>query len=95
MTAARMEMIRARLTSALAPDHLTLVDESHQHAGHAGAKSGGGHFAVTIVARAFAGKGLLARHRMVYDALENAMHTDIHALSIRALTPEEFNPHKE
>ena len=90
MTAARVEMIRQRLTEALAPEHLTIIDESHKHAGHVGAQSGGGHFAVTLVAGAFAGQGLLARHRMVYDALGLAMHTDIHALSIRAYTPDEF-----
>ncbi len=91
--AARVAMIRERLTAALAPAHLAIIDESHQHAGHAGALSGGGHFAVTLVSAAFAGKGLLARHRMVYDALGPAMHTDIHALSIRAYTPDEFNQH--
>lgn len=90
MPAARVEMIHQRLTEALAPDHLTIIDESHKHAGHAGAQSGGGHFAVTLVAVAFTGQGLLTRHRMVYDALGPAMHTDIHALSIRAFTPDEF-----
>ena len=90
MTAARVEMIRQRLTEALAPDHLTIIDDSHKHAGHVGAQSGGGHFAVTLVSKTFTGKGLLARHRMVYDALGLAMHTDIHALSIRAYTPDEF-----
>ena len=90
MTAARVEMIRQRLTEVLAPEHLTIIDESHKHAGHAGAQAGGGHFAVTLVAGAFTGQGLLARHRMVYDALGLAMHTDIHALSIRAYTPDEF-----
>lgn len=83
-------MIRARLHAALAPSTLEIVDDSHKHAGHAGAQAGGGHFTVTLVAAAFTGKSLLQRHRMVYDALGSAMHSDIHALSIRAYTPDEF-----
>jgi BolA protein len=87
---ARTDMIRERLTAAFTPEQLDIIDESHLHAGHAGARSGGGHFAVTIVSTAFAGHNLLARHRMVYDALGDAMQTDIHALSIKAYTPEEL-----
>lgn len=85
----RIEMIRQCLNVALSPTHLLIVDESHKHAGHAGARAGGGHFKVTIVAKGFAGKGLLQRHRMVYDALGSAMQSDIHALSIKAYTPQE------
>lgn len=85
----RIAMIRQRLNEALAPQDMEIVDESHKHAGHEGAKSGGGHFNVLIVADAFDGKGLLERHRMVYDALGDAMHREIHALSIKALTPAE------
>ena len=86
----RVEMIRQRLTAALAPAHLEIVDESHKHAGHAGAmESGGGHFNVDIVADAFTGKSLVQRHRMIYEALGAAMQTDIHALSIQAATPLE------
>ena len=78
------------LKAALQPLKLEVVDESHKHAGHAGAReSGGGHFAVTIVSSQFAGKGLLERHRLGYDALGDTMRREIHALSIRALTPEE------
>jgi BolA protein len=84
----RIDMIRERLTAALAPDQLDIIDESHLHAGHPGARSGGGHFNVTIVSSAFEGENLLARHRMVYDALGDAMKTEIHALSIKALTPK-------
>lgn len=88
----RAELIKERLNAAFSPRYLDVVDESHKHAGHAGARSGG-HFAVTVVADVFAGKGLLARHRMVYDALGEAMRTEIHALSLKALAPEEFpNP---
>jgi BolA protein len=82
-------IIRERL-AVLAPQQLEILDESHKHAGHAGARSGGGHFKLTIVSNLFDGKGLLQRHRMVYDALGSAMQTDIHALTIKALTPEEL-----
>lgn len=85
----RIAVIRQRLNEALAPQDIAIVDESHKHAGHVGAKSGGGHFNVLIVADAFDGKSLLERHRMVYEALGDAMHREIHALSIKALTPAE------
>jgi BolA protein len=85
----RVALIRERLTTALAPARIEIVDESHRHAGHEGAKGGGGHFAVTVVAPAFSGKGLLERHRMVYAALGDAMQKEIHALSIKALAPGE------
>lgn len=90
MPAGRADMIRERL-AVLAPEQLEILDESHKHAGHAGARSGGGHFTLTIVSNVFDGKGLLQRHRMVYDALGSAMQTDIHALTIKALTPEELS----
>ncbi|MEM7407732.1 MAG: BolA family protein [Pseudomonadota bacterium] len=83
-------MIRTRLQSALSPDDLDVEDVSHEHAGHAGARDGRGHFNVLIVSEAFSGKLPLKRHRMVYDALGDAMQTDIHALSIRAYTPDEL-----
>lgn len=85
----RIAMIRERLTTALSPVNVDIIDDSHKHAGHAGARGGGGHFNVTIVADAFEGKGLLQRHRMVYAALGNAMQSEIHALSIQAYTPQE------
>jgi BolA family transcriptional regulator, general stress-responsive regulator len=84
----RAERIRARL-QALAPIELELVDESHKHVGHAGARDGRGHFALRIRSAAFAGLMPLARHRRVYEALGELMQTDIHALSIRALAPDE------
>lgn len=89
MTAERVEMIRERLTNCLQPTELDIVDESARHAGHAGAASGGGHFIVTIVASAFQDKTLIQRHRLVYDAVDDIMHREIHALSIQAKTPEE------
>ena len=86
---ARIERMRELLTEALAPRHLAISDDSHRHAGHAGARGGQGHFSVDIVSAAFAGKLPLARHRLVYAALGDMLQTDIHALSIRARTPEE------
>ncbi|CAB3755146.1 BolA family transcriptional regulator [Burkholderia puraquae] len=86
----RIALIEARLTASLAPLSLTVRDDSAQHAGHAGAAAGG-HFTVTIVSAAFTGKPRVARHRLVYDALADAMQRGIHALAIVAYTPEEFN----
>lgn len=88
---ARVEAIRTRLTAALAPVALDIEDESHRHAGHAGARDGRGHFRVRIVSTAFEGETAIARHRAVYAALGDLMQTDIHALAIDARTPEE-NP---
>ena len=82
-------MIRERLTRALQPLELEIIDESAKHAGHAGAASGGGHFIVTIVSPVFEDKTLIQRHRLVYDAVGDIMHSEIHALSINAKTPQE------
>ena len=89
MTAQRVEMIRERLTNNLHPSELDIVDESARHAGHAGAASGGGHFIVNISASVFKDKTLIQRHRLVYDAVDDIMHSEIHALSIQAKTPVE------
>lgn len=83
----RVTRIEAALSAAFAPSHLEVLDESHKHVGHAGARDGRGHFAVHIVAPAFAGMAPLARHRAVYAALGDMMQTDIHALSIQAEAP--------
>lgn len=83
-----IEVIRTQL-AALAPVRLDIRDDSAKHAGHAGARAGGGHFAMTIVSPQFAGKPTMARHRMVYDALGALMKREIHAVSIDAKTPEE------
>jgi BolA family transcriptional regulator, general stress-responsive regulator len=83
------EAIRARL-AALQPVSVDLRDESAQHAGHAGAASGGGHWQLTIVSEAFRGKNAVARHRMIYEALGDLMKRDIHALKIEAFAPEQF-----
>jgi BolA protein len=85
-----VELIRQKL-AALEPEAIEIVDESARHAGHAGAKSGGGHYLLTIVSPQFIGKTRLARHRLVYDALREMMHKNIHALSVKAYTPEEFD----
>jgi BolA protein len=85
----RVSEIRARLEQALAPLQLEISDESHRHAGHAGARDGRGHFSVRIVSAAFAGLAPLARHRAIYAALGEMMQTDIHALAIDARAPEE------
>ena len=86
----RVARIRALLGEALQPQRLEVGDDSHKHAGHAGARGGQGHFSVDIVSAAFAGKLPLARHRMVYAALGSMMEDDIHALAIRARTPDEL-----
>jgi BolA protein len=83
-----MALIERRLREALGAERVEIADESSQHAGHAGAKSGG-HFTVTVVSMKFAGLNAVQRHRLVYDALGDLMRTDIHALAIRALTPGE------
>lgn len=85
----RVEAIRAAIDGALAPVSLEIEDESHRHAGHAGARDGRGHFRVDIVSDAFSGLSPIARHRAVYAAVGPLMETDIHALAIRARTPAE------
>jgi BolA protein len=88
VSADRVARIRAAL-QALAPVTLEVRDDSHRHAGHEGARDGRGHFFVDIVSPAFAGLAPLARHRRVYAAVGTMMETDIHALQVRARTPEE------
>jgi len=83
------DLIRQRL-AALEPENIVLKDESAQHAGHAGAASGGGHFSLTLVSPQFRALSTLARHRLVYAAMGELMQHEIHALSITALTPEEL-----
>jgi BolA protein len=86
----RVAAIRDALQAAFAPTVLAVRDDSHRHAGHAGARDGRGHFDVEIVSEAFAGLPPLARHRAIYDALGALMTTDIHALSIHARTPADM-----
>ena len=89
MSDARTHAIQHRLAAAFGADGLAVRDDSHLHIGHAGARDGRGHFSVRGVSPAFAGTPALARHRAVYAALGDLMASDIHALSIDALTPAE------
>lgn len=84
----RIAAIKERITDQLHPTQLDIVDESHLHAGHSG-HGGAGHFAVTVTAEAFNGKSLIERHRMIYLAVNDLMKTEIHALSIQAISSEE------
>lgn len=86
----RLDRIRDRLRSALAPSVLELGDDSALHAGHPGAASGGGHYRVRVVSDQFEGLKLVMRHRLVYDAVHDMMHAEIHALAITALAPSEL-----
>ena len=83
-----VELIRLKL-AALDPEKVEILDESARHAGHEGAKSGGGHYFLTIISSRFSGQSVMARHRLVYAALGEMMRKDIHALSVKAYTPEE------
>jgi BolA protein len=84
------EAIRTKLTAALAPAKLTIIDESDRHAGHAGSRpEGETHFQVVVVASAFEGKSRLERQRMVYGVLAAELADRVHALTLKTLTPEE------
>jgi stress-induced morphogen len=85
----RIARIEALLKEAFEPTQLLVKDQSHLHAGHAGARDGLGHFEVRIVAEAFRGKRPLACHRMIYETMGTMMQTDIHALKINASAPAE------
>jgi BolA protein len=84
VTEDRAKKIEALLSSAFSPDQILVKDQSHLHAGHAGAEDGRGHFEVIIVADAFRDCSRIDAHKLVYEALGELMTTDIHALSIRA-----------
>jgi BolA protein len=81
--------MRARL-AVLDPVQLKIIDESHKHAGHAGAREGGGHYVLHIVSAQFVGNSTVARHRMIYSALGELMKREIHALTIQAHAPDEI-----
>lgn len=89
MSGSRQQRLAVRIEAALAPTHLEIIDDSHLHAGHAGAADGRGHFTVIVASARFAGLRTLQRHRLVYDAVGDLMVTDVHALSIHASTPDE------
>jgi intracellular septation protein len=84
----RAQRLRERLESRFAPAQLTVEDESHLHEGHAGAAGGQSHFRIRIVAEAFRGIPAVARHRLIYAAVDDLMKSDIHALAIEALPPD-------
>lgn len=84
------ELITSKLTEAFEPAFLEVIDDSHKHKGHAGARPGGeSHFTVRITARAFAGKSPIQRHRMVHEVLDAELKELVHALSIHARSPGE------
>ena len=89
MNEARAQLIERLLKEKFRPQELLVKDQSHLHTGHAGAKDGRGHFDVTIVAEVFRGVPRLKRHRMVFDALGDLMQSDIHALRIKATSPDD------
>lgn len=90
MSTERVAAIQERINTAFSPVHLEINDDSHLHVGHPGAAGGGGHFRVTIVSDKFENEKTIARHRMIYSALDDMMPAEIHALSISALTPAEY-----
>jgi len=83
-----IEQMRTRL-AVLAPIEIAIDDDSALHAGHEGAKGGGGHYRLRLVSERFSGLPRMARHRLVYHALEDLMQRDIHALSMTLLAPDE------
>jgi BolA protein len=85
----RLAEIRRRLEAAFQPQALEVVDEGHLHVGHEGAKDGRGHFRLRIVSDRFAGQGMVQRHRLIYQAMGELMHSDIHALAMDARAPDE------
>ena len=89
MSADRPVRIEDALRAAMPDCEVEIIDDSHKHAGHPGARDGRGHFRARVVSSAFENVSRLQRHRMVFEALAELMKTDIHALNIEALTPAE------
>ena len=90
MAANRKKMIKKVLEETFSPVEIEVLDESHKHVGHLGARSGKGHFKLTIISKRFEGLPMIQRQRLVYRALGSLMETDIHALSMSTLTPSEI-----
>jgi BolA protein len=90
----RAERIESQLRAGLQAHTVEIIDDSHLHVGHAGARDGRGHFRVRIVSADFEGLRAVQRHQLVYRSLGELMHTDIHALGISALTPAEAATHR-
>lgn len=84
------ESIAQKIKASLSAESVEIEDQSHLHAGHAGAASGGGHYDVIVVAQIFEGLNTLARHRLIYEAVSDLMKKEIHALSIQAFDPSEL-----
>lgn len=80
----RVSRIEEILKRTFQPEHLEVIDESHLHAGHPGAATGMGHFRINLVSSRFAGLRTIQRHRLIYEALDEMLKTDIHALAINA-----------
>ena len=87
----RRARIEEKLREGLAAAHVEVIDESHLHAGHAGARSGGGHFRATIVSERFDGLSTVEAQRLVYGVLADEMGSEIHALSMKAFAPSELS----
>jgi BolA protein len=90
MSEERRARIEKELRERLAAVHVDVIDESHLHAGHVGSRDGGGHFRAVVVSTRFEGITPVERQRLVYEALEDAMGSEIHALSMRTLTPAQW-----
>ncbi len=88
------EALEAKLREALSPTHLEVIDESHLHAGHAGARDGGQHFRAVIVSEKFEGLNRVRAQQLVYQTVENWMGKEIHALSMKTFTPEAWAEEK-
>lgn len=86
----RIDELRSRITGALGADVVDVQDDSEKHRGHAGARGGAGHYTVVVVASRFGGMGRVDRHRAVYDAVGDMIPGEVHALAVRAYTPEEW-----
>jgi BolA protein len=84
-----MDAMRSRLRASLHTDAVEVIDDSHLHVGHAGAREGKGHFRVRVVSEDFRGLRAVQRHQLIYRSLGDLLDTDIHALGVTALTPEE------
>ncbi|MGE4608576.1 MAG: BolA family protein [Myxococcota bacterium] len=94
MSEERRVRIEKELRERLAAIHVDVIDESHLHAGHAGSRDGGGHFRAVVVSTRFEGRTPVQRQRLVYEALGDAMGSEIHALSMRTLTPAQWTRSK-
>ena len=88
------DVLEAKLREALSPTHLEVIDESHLHAGHAGARDGGQHFRAVIVSEKFEGLNRVRAQQLVYQTVENWMGKEIHALSMKTFTPEAWAEEK-